>query len=59
LSEFDPEAGQFDATLAHVIERLFVLWIEQAGYFAATTRLPGTPLCHEDYATQGISVLPS
>lgn len=59
LAEFDPEAGQFDATLAHVIERLFVLWVEQAGYFAATTRLPATALHHDRYEMQGISVLPS
>lgn len=59
LSEFDAEAGQFDATLAHVIERLFVLWVEQAGYFAATTRKPDAALCHEIYVNQGISVLPS
>jgi len=59
LSEFDPEAGQRDATLAHVIERLFVLWIEQAGYFAGTTRVPGFALRHDDYEKQGISVLPS
>lgn len=57
LSEFDPEAGQRDATLAHVIERLFVLWIEQAGFFAGTTRFPGVGLCHDDYEKQGISVL--
>ncbi len=59
LSEFDPEAGQLDATLAHVIERLFVLWVEQAGYFAATTRQPDAALCHENYVNQGISVLPT
>jgi rhamnosyltransferase len=59
LVEFDPEAGQFDATLAHVIERLFVLWVEQAGYFAGTTRVPGAALHHDSYETQGISVLPS
>ncbi|WP_255423900.1 rhamnan synthesis F family protein [Xanthomonas sp. SI] len=59
LSEFDPEAGQRDATLAHVIERLFVLWVEQAGYFAATTRSPRIALRHDDYEKQGISVLPS
>lgn len=59
LSEFDPEAGQLDATLAHVIERLFVLWVEQAGYFAATTRTPDAALRHENYANQGISVLPA
>ncbi|WMJ67730.1 rhamnan synthesis F family protein [Stenotrophomonas sp. 24(2023)] len=58
LGEFDPEAGQLDATLAHVIERLFVLWIEQAGYFAGTTRAPGERLCHDDYEDQGIAVLP-
>ncbi|MBB5864294.1 rhamnosyltransferase [Xanthomonas arboricola] len=58
LSEFDPEAGQRDATLAHVIERLFVLWVEQAGFYASTTRLPGVPLCHDDYDRQGIAVLP-
>ncbi|MDC8745786.1 rhamnan synthesis F family protein [Xanthomonas campestris] len=59
LSEFDPEAGQRDATLAHVIERLFVLWVEQAGFFAATTRSPNVALQHENYENQGISVLPS
>lgn len=59
LAEFDPEAGQLDATLAHVIERLFVLWVEQAGYFAGTTRVPGAALRHDIYETQGISVLPS
>ncbi|WP_295936725.1 rhamnan synthesis F family protein [uncultured Xanthomonas sp.] len=59
LSEFDPEAGQLDATLAHVIERLFVLWIEQSGYFASTTRCPGVPLRHEDYEKRGLAVLPA
>nr|AAX19610.2 WxocB [Xanthomonas oryzae pv. oryzicola]AAX19612.2 WxocB [Xanthomonas oryzae pv. oryzicola] len=59
LSEFDPEAGQRDATLAHVIERLFVLWVEQAGFFAATTRSPNAALRHESYENQGIFVLPS
>ncbi|PPT98436.1 glycosyl transferase [Xanthomonas arboricola pv. arracaciae] len=59
LSEFDPEAGQRDATLAHVIERLFVLWVQQAGFFAATTRSPSVALQHENYENQGISVLPS
>lgn len=59
LNEFDPEAGQRDATLAHVIERLFVLWVEQAGYFAGTTRAPAVALRHDDYDDQGISVLPS
>ena len=59
LTEFDPEAGQLDATLAHVIERLFVLWAEQAGFFAATTRAPDVALHHDSYELQGISVLPS
>ncbi|WP_230595973.1 rhamnan synthesis F family protein [Xanthomonas albilineans] len=59
LSEFDPEVGQRDATLAHVVERLFVLLIEQAGYHASTTRQPGVALRHEDYEKQGVSVLPS
>jgi len=59
LSEFDPEAGQRDATLAHVIERLFVLCAEHEGYFAGTTRSPGVALRHEDYDKQGIFVLPS
>jgi lipopolysaccharide biosynthesis protein len=59
LVEFDPEAGQRDATLAHVIERLFVLWVQGAGYFAATTKTPYAPLCHDNYAGQGVSVLPS
>lgn len=59
LTEFDPEAGQLDATLAHVIERLFVLWVEQAGYFAGTTRVPGEALRHDAYDAQGLSVLPT
>jgi hypothetical protein len=33
--------------------------VEQAGYFAATTRKPDAALCHENYAKQGISVLPT
>lgn len=57
LTEFAPEAGQLDATLAHVIERLFVLWVEQAGFFAGTTRVPDAPLCHEAYENQGLAVL--
>lgn len=56
LTEFAPEAGQLDATLAHVIERLFVLWVEQAGFFAATTRMPHAPLRHEAYENQGLPV---
>jgi len=58
LDEFDPEDGQRDATLAHVIERIVTLCVQEAGYFVASTRDPTSALIHERYATQGVTVLP-
>lgn len=59
LDEFDPETGQRDATLAHVIERIVTLCTQDAGYFVATTRDPRRELDHESYSGQGVRVLPS
>lgn len=59
LVEFDPEDGQRDATLAHVIERIVTLCVQEAGYFVASTGDPASPLIHEQYAAQGVTVLPS
>lgn len=59
LSEFEEEAGQRDATLAHVLERMFTLCAEEAGYYISTTRMLSGPLNEADYADRRVPVLPS
>jgi lipopolysaccharide biosynthesis protein len=50
LSDFEPEQNQIDGTLAHAVERLFLLAADHAGYGARETEevraaaLPASPL---------------
>ncbi len=58
LADFEPEQNQIDGTLAHAIERLFLLAAGHAGYGASETQavraspLPASPL-HSLLATDG------
>ena len=54
--EFEPEQGQVDGTLAHALERMFMLAADSAGYRAVTTaELGGRPDSnrHYPYASRG------
>lgn len=57
ISEFESEAGQRDATLAHVIERVFTLAARHHGYYSASTADPDRAIDPAQYATRGVMVL--
>lgn len=56
-SEFDVEAGQRDATLAHVLERTFSLAARRIGFYSASTADLGRPLDPAQFSTRGVMVL--
>lgn len=56
-SEFETEAGQRDATLAHVLERAFSLAARRVGFYSASTADLGRPLDPAQYSTRGVMVL--
>lgn len=41
IDEFEPESGQIDGTLAHAVERVFVLVATSDGYHVSSTAAPG------------------
>lgn len=56
-SDFEEEAGQRDATLAHVIERVFSLAARHAGFYSASTANLDEPINPALFATRGVMVL--
>lgn len=57
ISDFEPEAGQRDATLAHVIERAFSLAALHAGFYSSSTGNLGEPIDPSQFAERGVMVL--
>ncbi|MBB5543045.1 rhamnan synthesis F family protein [Paraburkholderia fungorum] len=56
-SDFEAEAGQRDATLAHVIERAFSLAAQHAGFYSASTTNLDEPIDPAQFAERGVMVL--
>jgi lipopolysaccharide biosynthesis protein len=56
-SDFEPEAGQRDATLAHVIERVFSLAASRAGFYSASTANLEQRIDPAQFASRGVMVL--
>ncbi|TDY25460.1 rhamnosyltransferase [Paraburkholderia sp. BL6665CI2N2] len=57
LSDFEPEAGQRDATLAHVLERAFSLAARHLGFYSASTAALDRPLDPAQFSNRGVMVL--